>query len=100
MRFGAIANSARGGPQRPPPMGDRVKHGHVVQSPYCCWPVFGYGYGHPSIQTLVAWSLDNELPNCQSHLLSLSLAYYALWPFVCLHFSFKSMSSDLNCFLL
>ena len=26
MRFGAIANSARGGPQRPPPpMGDRVK---------------------------------------------------------------------------
>ena len=24
MRFGAIANSARGGPQRPPPMGDRV----------------------------------------------------------------------------
>ena len=25
MRFGSIANSARGGPQRPPPMGDRVK---------------------------------------------------------------------------
>ena len=27
MRFGAITNSARGGPQRPPPMGDRVKGG-------------------------------------------------------------------------
>ena len=25
MRFGAIANSARGGPPRPPPVGDRVK---------------------------------------------------------------------------
>ena len=25
MRFGAIANSARGGPLRPPPVGDRVK---------------------------------------------------------------------------
>ena len=25
MRFGAIANSARGGPRRPPPVGDRVK---------------------------------------------------------------------------
>ena len=24
MRFRAIANPARGGPQRPPPMGDRV----------------------------------------------------------------------------
>ena len=23
MRFGAIANSARGGPPRPPPVGDR-----------------------------------------------------------------------------
>ena len=25
MHFGAIANSARGGPPRPPPVGDRVK---------------------------------------------------------------------------
>ena len=26
MRFGAMANSARGGLRAPPPMGDRVKH--------------------------------------------------------------------------
>ena len=59
-----------------------------------------FEYVHPSIQTLVAWSLDNELPNCHSHLLSLSLAH-ALWPFVCLiHFSFQSMSFDLSCLML
>ena len=35
MRFGAIANSARGGPQRPPPMGDRVKFcTHLISFPF------------------------------------------------------------------
>ena len=24
-----------------------VKHGHVVQSTNCCWPVFGYGHKFP-----------------------------------------------------
>ena len=33
MCFGAIANSARGGPQRPPPMGDRVKQVRIVYLP-------------------------------------------------------------------
>ena len=32
MRFGAIANSARGEPQRPPPMGDRVNFFAYFQS--------------------------------------------------------------------
>ena len=55
-----------------------------------------FEYVHPSIQTFVAQSLDNELSNCQSHLLSLSLAH-ALWAFVCLvHFSFESMSSNIS----
>ena len=30
-----------------------------------------FEYGHPSIQTLVAWSLDNEVPNCKSQFLLL-----------------------------
>ena len=51
MRFGAIANSARGGPQRPPPMGDRVKllcellylcfllvfNNYAISCVFCCW---------------------------------------------------------------
>ena len=33
MHFGAIANSARGGPPRPPPVRDRVKEYFYVITP-------------------------------------------------------------------
>ena len=64
-----------------------VKHGHVVPSKYCTW--LRFDYVRPSIltRTLVAYSLHDELPNCQCHFSSLSFAH-ALWPLVCcIHFS-------------
>ena len=51
-----------------------VKHGHVVQSKYCKWLPFNYVRPSIQTQTLVAYSLHDELPNCQCHFLSLSLA--------------------------
>ena len=53
-----------------------------------------FEYVHPSIQTHVAWSLDNEVPNCKSHFLLLCLAH-ALWPL----FSLIHFSSSSSCFL-
>ena len=41
MRFGAIANSARGGPPRPPPVRDRVKI--LVRPKFWCWCAAAYG---------------------------------------------------------
>ena len=52
-----------------------VKHGHVVPSKYCTW--LRFDYVRPSIltRTLVAYSLHDELPNCQCHFSSLSFAH-------------------------
>ena len=64
-----------------------VKHGHVVQSKYCKWLPFDYFRPSIQTQTLVAYSLHDELLNCQCHFSSLSFAH-ALWPLVsCIHFS-------------
>ena len=64
-----------------------VKHGHVVQSKFCKWLPFDYVRPSIQTQTLVAYSLHDELPNCQCHFSSLSFAH-ALWPLVCcIHFS-------------
>ena len=76
-----------------------VKHGHMVPSKYCTW--LRFDYVRPSIltRTLVAYSLHDELPNCQCHFSSLcSFGPWFKKPTCCFQaYVWKSVDGYVSC---